>query len=318
MSFVEIDPKLIRPNLDNPRLHFPEEQLTELARSIDEQGVLVPISVYEEPGDDGTKYVILDGERRWICALRLNLETIPAWIIPKPNDVQNLLTMFNIHMVRQPWDHMPTAWALKKLIDRTGIQDVKELARLTGLSEDTVRQYLIVLKQPLEYQQMIDEGLLPIQFFVELDQRVIRPLKQKRPKLFEEIGEQEIVQGFVEKRLAGNLPDIVDLRKVRQIIDVAAKEADLTDEKLGLDHEIVSLVRDKNRTIEETYENTVGLVVETEAFVRQCERLPQRLIRLLAKNPSKEEFESIKNAIEKLIADLQKTLNDYESSSEGR
>src|SRR4051794_33533698 len=115
----EIDPKQIRKNRENPRLHFPRERLDELAASIDRKGVLVPISVYENP-DAETQYVLIDGERRWRCSLQLGRPDIPAMVIDEPDDTENLLTMFEIHKVRDDWDNMPTAWALGKLMERTG------------------------------------------------------------------------------------------------------------------------------------------------------------------------------------------------------
>lgn len=73
----EIDPKRVRKNRENPRLHFPQERLDGLEASIDRKGVLVPVSVYESP-DAETQYVLIDGERRWRCSLRLGRESIPA------------------------------------------------------------------------------------------------------------------------------------------------------------------------------------------------------------------------------------------------
>ena len=64
----EIEIARIRPNPEQPRIHFDEEALAELADSIAERGVLQPI-LLRPHGDD---YLIIAGERRWRAAQRRN------------------------------------------------------------------------------------------------------------------------------------------------------------------------------------------------------------------------------------------------------
>jgi ParB/RepB/Spo0J family partition protein len=94
-----IDPKKIKPNPENPRLIFHADELQGLEDSIKLQGVLVPLAVYQ----DGSKYVILDGERRWRCALKLGLPRLPAIVQPKPDRLTNIMMMFAIHNARRDW-----------------------------------------------------------------------------------------------------------------------------------------------------------------------------------------------------------------------
>jgi len=313
-QLINLDPRNIRQNPENPRIHFPQDEMEKLMQSIDTYGVLVPISVYYEPGD-GTEYVIVDGERRWRAALRLNLKTIPALLIQKPNRAENLLTMFNTHMVREPWKDMPTAWALQKIIEETGINDPTKLAELTGLSRDRVQHLLIALKLPRDYQEKIDKGEIPLNFFVELDNRVVKSLDRNFPDLLDEYGEIGIIEKFVEKREAGNLPDVVDLRKVAQIIKVAAQQAASGEgERFDFKNEIRTLIEDKSRTIEETYENTVETIVEAETFVRQCGRLVRKLEWLLSKELAEEDQQKVLNAVLELINNLQSLIRDFVSN----
>ena len=53
-------------------------------RSIDKHGIQVPVTVYRE----GNGYRLIDGERRWRCASKLNLKTIPALIQEKPSELE--------------------------------------------------------------------------------------------------------------------------------------------------------------------------------------------------------------------------------------
>src|ERR1700681_1121552 len=107
----EVDPDRIAPNPDNPRLIFREAEMNTLLESISEVGIKVPLSVYRE----GQRLVLIDGERRWRCAKKLNLKVVPVIVQPTPSKLENLLTMFNIHNVRVDWDLMPAALKLKEV-----------------------------------------------------------------------------------------------------------------------------------------------------------------------------------------------------------
>src|SRR5258708_4954851 len=110
-SLLDVDPNRVYPNPENPRLVFREAEMNQLLDSINTVGIKVPLTMYAE----SDQWVLIDGERRWRCALRLNLETVPAIVQPKPGPLENLLTMFNIHNVRVEWDLMPMAIKLRQV-----------------------------------------------------------------------------------------------------------------------------------------------------------------------------------------------------------
>ena len=99
----EIPINEIDRNPENPRIVFRQAELEDLYESIRRYGVQVPIAVYEE----NNRFVLLDGERRWRCCLKLGKQTIPAIIRSKPTALNNLLLMFNIHSLREQWDLLP-------------------------------------------------------------------------------------------------------------------------------------------------------------------------------------------------------------------
>ena len=70
----KIDISLLEPNPEQPRLHFDEQALQELADSIKQHGILQPLVV--TPNDD--KYYIIAGERRWRAAKIAGIKTVPA------------------------------------------------------------------------------------------------------------------------------------------------------------------------------------------------------------------------------------------------
>jgi ParB/RepB/Spo0J family partition protein len=147
-----LDPGKITPNPENPRLIFRKEDLQDLEDSIALQGILVPISVFE----DKRNFVILDGERRWRCARKLGLERIPAIVQPKPDRFQNIMMMFAIHNARRDWDPLPTALKLQELesefTKRQGRTPSEvELAELASLSRGEVRRLKNLLGLPQSY-----------------------------------------------------------------------------------------------------------------------------------------------------------------------
>lgn len=299
-------PNDIRPNRANPRVHFPELTLEALADSIDEAGVLVPVTVHEDPDGDPTPYVLIDGERRWRCARDLGLEKIPANILEEPDDLDNLLTMFNIHMVREPWQDMPTARALGKVMELTGIDNVDELHQRTGLSKTKIKQYKHALTLSQEHQEMVETGRVPLNFFTELRKHAINPLRRRRPALYQEIGEENIVEAFVQKRLSGVNTDTVELRRVSPIIQVAYDEAGGMDGESDLDNVIRELVTDPSMSVSDAYENSVELVVEAGKFATQCLQLVKKFDRLMSRIDDEEETERelVVKAVRNLIDEL--------------
>jgi ParB family transcriptional regulator, chromosome partitioning protein len=306
----KLTPKEIRPNPKNPRMDFPEDELDELAASIDEIGILVPVSVYVDPSDDHPEspYVLMDGERRWICSTRLGLSEMPAIVMEKPDETQNLLTMFNIHMVREPWDEMPTAWALEDLSTRIGERDPKSLELLTGLSVEQIKRLQLAVTLPEEYQQMIYRHEVPINYFYDIERYVLSPMSRKRPEVYERYGPDKIRASFVDKRRTRVTTDTVELRKMGPIISIAAEEAG-TDGTSDLDEAIEELITVPEKTIGETYEQTVEMVVEADRFAKQCELLIRRFDRLVERATDGDERALVVAALTELKGAIESRLD---------
>src|SRR6185295_18652082 len=146
----------IERNPDNPRIVFRPNELEDLQESIHLYGVQVPISVYRESG----RFVLIDGERRWKCALKLNLHTIPALVQDKPDALENLLLMFNIHALREQWDLLTIALKLPKIIEllRTKSKHdptVKELSEHTGLNRGLIQRCRLLMNLPDKYKKTL-------------------------------------------------------------------------------------------------------------------------------------------------------------------
>ena len=87
----EIPTDSLIPNPHNPRMLFDRKPLGILLSSIEKVGILVPLTVYWS--DSQRTYVILDGQRRWMCAQDIGMNSVPVTQIAEPDLVQNIVTM---------------------------------------------------------------------------------------------------------------------------------------------------------------------------------------------------------------------------------
>jgi len=296
---------LVEPSDDNPRLDFPQEQLDKLSQSIDKEGILVPIVVHK----NGERFKLIDGERRFRCALDLGLEEVPVIVVDPMDDTEKLVQMFNIHMVREPWKDMPTAWALGKLLAaQPGITD-RELVEVTGLSPERIERFRHALQLPDEYQKYIREEVIPLNFFWELKTNVVDPLARLRPQLLEDLGEDHIVEQFVAKNLDKVVTNVVSLRKIRPIISAAAQEEDAGHDPAYYDDTIRTLVNERSATIEEAYENTVEIIIEADKLERRSAALVRAFERALEKARSEDERTEVVRVLMQHVEELRDIVN---------
>ncbi len=286
----DIEPEKILANPENPRMYFRDPGLNQLADSIEESGgVLVPIYVYPDPEQDGY-YRLIDGERRWRIAQRLGLAAIPALVRDTPPDSEkNIIEMFNIHKVREDWEDMPTARALQQVIERTGKTDLDDLRELTGLGKEQIGRYQLLLELPPAYQAMVESGEVTMNFFVELDRNVIRPLQTERTGLAERFGREALLAAFVAKRRANRIRNITDFRKVKPIIDRARADAGGADRPSDLDQALATLFEDPEVTIDEAYDSTVAFGVEVDKIGGLADQIVGQVVRLFGETTEPED-----------------------------
>lgn len=219
----ELSPDRVFRNEENPRLIFRSEELDLLLASISRYGIQVPITVYQ----DGERYVLIDGERRWRCARKLNLPKIPALVQPKPTELNNLLLMFNIHALREQWDYVTIANKLPRVIElhvkKEGVEPNEvELSNLTGLTRGQIRRCRLILDLPAGYRdQLLTELELPKNkqrlsedFFIEME-RAIRTIQNRVPGAIKNIDKARNV--LIKKYRDHKINNITDFRKLSKI-----------------------------------------------------------------------------------------------------
>ncbi len=144
----------VAPNPNQPRKQFRERELSALAASIREQGVLQPV-VARRRGDG---YELIIGERRWRAAQLAGLAEIPAVILDASDrEVVEMALVENVQ--RADLNPIELAEAFRVLVEDEGMtQD--EAGRRVGLDRSTVANHLRVLELSIELQQdLIDQRL---------------------------------------------------------------------------------------------------------------------------------------------------------------
>jgi ParB family chromosome partitioning protein len=157
-------------NPHNPRYLFDRRPMDALFESIQKAGILVPLTVYQEKASG--QFIILDGQRRWMCAQKVGLKTVPVNQVAEPDLVQNIVTMFQIHKLREDWELMPSALKIELLMNEINDRNDARIAELTGLNESVIIRCKKLLSYDRNFQDMMlteqPEQRLKSDFFIEL------------------------------------------------------------------------------------------------------------------------------------------------------
>lgn len=273
----QIPPQHITRNPDNPRLIFRQQEMESLLVSIDKHGIQVPLSVYEE----GDGYQLIDGERRWRCALKLNLSTVPALVQEKPSPLENLLLMYNIHALREQWDYYTIASKLTRVIELFEEEyghapNEIELSEATGLSRGQIRRCRLLLDLPDRFKEMLLKELelpkaqqkLSEDFFIEME-RSLKTITKRIPEY--ESSLDDIRNALVTKFRSGMIPAVTDFRQLSKIatavdnLGIAQKSTKKTLDRIFDSKDPI--------TIREGYQNTVEFEYDEKKAKRHVESL---------------------------------------------
>jgi ParB/RepB/Spo0J family partition protein len=309
-----INPNKIRPNPENPRLIFREEDLLALERSIETQGILVPLTVYE----GGAHFIILDGERRWRCARKLALGTVPAHVQKKPDQLQNIMMMFAIHQARSDWDPLPTAMKLQQLSDvletRYGREPSEsELAAAASLSRGEVRRYRRILELPDKFRsELMRELEKPRSKQVLTVDHVLEAVRgagsMAKREVIDQRQETRLTESLVDKFRHQVLTSTVEPRLLPKMAR-AVERGDLTARRAR--NAVERLIDDPAYTVVQAYKDTV----ETADFEHGSVQIIERLI--LRLEDHRQRHSQISDELRMSLAQLQKLIRALLASGGG-
>lgn len=147
-----VDINDIRPNSAQPRIHFDEEKLAELASSIKTNGVIQPLIVRES----GTGYELVAGERRWRASRLAGLRKVPC-IVRNFDDRQNAIVAIIENMQREDLNPIEEAKGLRSMTEKYGFTQEQVSASL-GRSRTYIANSIRLLKLPEEIQEYVSNG----------------------------------------------------------------------------------------------------------------------------------------------------------------
>lgn len=274
-----LSPDQIEINPENPRMIFRQDEMENLLLSIKMHGIQVPVAVYR----DGEKYHLLDGERRWRCALKLNLKEIPALIQEKPSPLQNLLLMYNIHSLREQWDYFTIAKSLSRIIElfekeKDYRPNEVELSKETGLTRGQIRRCNLIIELPDKYKVLIEKELqlpkfkqkITEDFFIEME----RSLKTIFRRMDEFSGrEDEVRDALIMKYRTGVISAVTDFRMLSKIATAVSN--------IGLKHKVAKDALEKifdpksDMNIKRAYSSTVEFEYDEKKAKRYLDQLNQ-------------------------------------------
>lgn len=143
---------LLQPGVYQPRQHFDDEALQELAESIRRNGVLQPVLVRPLPSD---RYEIIAGERRWRASQRAGLSEIPV-VVREMADTEALEIALVENVQRKDLNPLEEAEGYQRLLDEFSYTQ-EALAGIIGKSRSHITNLLRMLKLPSEVKAYVME-----------------------------------------------------------------------------------------------------------------------------------------------------------------
>ena len=239
----DIDIEKIKPNPYQPRDRFTEESLEELASSIENKGVLQPITVREVQYDN---FELVTGERRWRAAQKAGLATIPAIIRDfKDDEMMEVALIENLQ--REDLNPIEEAYAYQKMIEEFDITQ-KEVAERVSKSRSAIANTLRLLNLPPSVQEIVSRETISMGHA-----RALLPLESKKQvELANKIVEEDLsvrkTEELVKKHLNKDKKK-KDTKTKKELPPKWVKARELLADKLGLDVDIKDRVSKKVVTI---------------------------------------------------------------------
>ncbi len=212
------------PNPEQPRRHFDDNALKELASSIERYGILQPLIV--SPGDSG-KYILVAGERRWRAAQLAGLEQVPA-IVRKREELEQLEIALIENVQRVDLSPIEQAISVERLHQQFNIS-YKTIAERLGKAETTISNIVRLLQLPTDARDALQTGqiteghartILALKDQLLLQQELLKQIIEngwsvRQAEQFVSTHKQGIKsEKTVKERLANETPETKKLSKV--------------------------------------------------------------------------------------------------------
>lgn len=217
VGVIAIPINKIITNPYQPRSNFNEENISELAESIRNLGIVQPITVRKVEGE---KFQLIAGERRLRASKKIGVKTIPAFI-KNTNDGEMLEIALVENIQRKDLDPIEIALSLKRLIDEISLTQ-EQLSKKLGKKRSTISNYIRLLKLDPIIQTGIRDGFLSMghgRSIINIENKNVQ-LKVYQKIIKEELSVRKteiLVKNINEKKTQKNSPktskDLSDEKK---------------------------------------------------------------------------------------------------------
>ena len=154
-NMIELEVDKIEVNPYQPRTHFNEEAIGELAESIKSLGIIQPVTVRKV---DRNQYQLVSGERRYRAAKSIGFDRIPAYVrIANDQEALEMALVENIQ--RRDLDPIEIALSYQRLMDEIQLTQ-NQLSERVGKKRSTVANYIRLLKLDPIVQTGMRDGFL--------------------------------------------------------------------------------------------------------------------------------------------------------------
>ena len=143
----------VKPNPNQPRRNFDSKALDELSNSINEKGVITPITIRQL----NKGYEIIAGERRWRAAKKAKLKSIPAYILNIDSEAEMMEVALIENIQRENLNAIEEAEGYAVLNSKYDLSH-EDIAKTIGKKRTTISNALRLLKLPAEIRRSIRDG----------------------------------------------------------------------------------------------------------------------------------------------------------------
>jgi len=219
-SIIEVDISQIVPNPHQPRIHFSEEKIKELADSIKEHGVIQPLIVTQS----GAKFELVAGERRFEASKKAGLQKVPV-IIREAGDKEKLELAITENIQRHDLNPIEEAKAYKKLQDEFEMSQ-DEVAVKMGKSRSAISNKMRLLGLPVEIQKALILGEISEGHAKAI---LALPNQEKQRALFELIKKNGLTVRQVEEKTKE-----VSVRSHNRSVNIDPQAKELENKLMGI------------------------------------------------------------------------------------
>jgi ParB family chromosome partitioning protein len=154
---IEIRVAEVKPNPYQPRINFDKQALAELKDSIQEKGLIQPITVRKV----NSHFELIAGERRLRAAIEVGLDKLPAYVMEVETKEEMLELAIVENVQRERLNPIEQANAYQRLLKECKLtQD--EIAQKIGKDRSTITNMLRLLRLPEQIQKSVEEGIISV------------------------------------------------------------------------------------------------------------------------------------------------------------